>query len=134
MSYNEQLEEQYECFEGDLRKLDELVGQLELWSDERTINHKREDVKLVEYVELHNNLEELKDNLQAFLAERRQEEGETERLSSYEKAIDEKLQAFKETEDHIHSWIRDIKNIRIFIMRSEVLQENQSFIDEILNV
>ncbi|MEF9959449.1 MAG: hypothetical protein RR448_07705 [Niameybacter sp.] len=132
MSYNEQLEEQYESFEGDLRKLAELICQLELWSDECTINHKREDVKLVEYVELHNNLETLKDDLEAFLAERHQEEGETERLSDYRKVIEERLAAFAGTKEGIHNWMKDIKNIQVMIMRSDILQDHRAFIDSVV--
>lgn len=134
MIYNEQLEEEYECFEGDLRRLDELISQLELWSDECTINHKREDLKLVEYVELHNNLENLKDELNDFLAEHAQDEGKSECLEGYAKAIEEKIEKFKETEEHIHTWIREIKDIQIMVMRSEILKENQEFINEIINV
>ena len=134
MIYNEQLEEEYECFEGDLRRLDELISQLELWSDECTINHKREDLKLVEYVELHNNLEALKDDLQDFLAEHAQDEDKTECLQGYAKAMEEKLENFKETKEHIHSWIREIKNIQVIVMRSETLKANKEFIDEIINI
>lgn len=134
MIYNEQLEEEYECFEGDLRRLDELISQLELWSDECTINHKREDTKLVEYVELHNNLEALKEGLNDFLAEHAQDEGKSESLKAYSQAIEEKIGKFKETEDHIHTWIREIKDIQIIVMRSETLKDNKEFIDEIINI
>ena len=134
MIYNEQLEEAYECFEGDLRRLDELISQLELWSDECTINHKREDIKLVEYVELHNNLEILKDELNAFLAEHAQDEGKNEDLKAYAKAIEEKIEKFKETEEHIHNWVREIKDIQIIVMRSETLKDNREFINEIINI
>ena len=41
-----------EIFEGDIRKLDELIGQLEVWSDIKTINHKMELARLEEYVYL----------------------------------------------------------------------------------
>nr|WP_307989067.1 hypothetical protein [uncultured Niameybacter sp.] len=134
MIYNEQLEEEYECFEGDLRRLDELISQLELWSDECTINHKREDAKLVEYVELNNNLEDLKEELNDFLAEHAQDEGKSESLKAYNNAIEEKIEKFKETQDHIHNWIREIKDIQIIVMRSETLKNNKEFIDEIINI
>lgn len=134
MIYNEQLEEEYECFEGDLRRLDELISQLELWSDECTINHKREDTKLVEYVELHNNLEALKEELNDFLAEHAQDEGKSESLKAYSQAIEEKIEKFKETQDHIHNWIREIKDIQIIVMRSETLKDNKEFINEIINI
>lgn len=133
MIYNEQLGEAYECFEGDLRKLDELISQLELWSDECTINHKREDIKLVEYVELHNNLENLKDELNGFLAEHAQDEGKSEVLATYAQMIKEKLEGFKQTQEHIHDWIRAIKEIQIIVMRSEVLKANQALINEIID-
>ena len=63
MSMNEALEEALEAFQGDVRKLDELISQLELWSDECTINHKKEEIRLPQYIELHLNLEELKEQL-----------------------------------------------------------------------
>ena len=49
MPLNEALETAVEAFEGNVRKLDELVSQLELWSDECTINHKKEEVRLPQY-------------------------------------------------------------------------------------
>ncbi|MEG0501179.1 MAG: hypothetical protein RR525_02975, partial [Cellulosilyticaceae bacterium] len=65
MNQNWNEEEDYELFKGDLRKLDELIAQLELWRDEKTINHKKEKIRLEEYVELSKNLYELKEDLAA---------------------------------------------------------------------
>lgn len=132
MNQDIHLEERYEIFEGDLRKLDELIGQLELWSDEYTINHKKEEVRLPEYVELHNNLEELKEIIQEFISERLAEEDEEERLQSYQELVEEKLAKYQVTEDAIHNWIRDIKNVQVIIMKSPVLEENREYLERIL--
>lgn len=132
MNQDIHVEEMYEIFEGDLRKLDELIGQLELWSDDYTINHKKEEIRLPEYVELHNNLEELKETIHEFLDERILEEGVTERISAYQERVESKLMAYKETEQVIHEWIRAIKNVQVLMMRSPILQENKSYIEAII--
>lgn len=124
------LEEQYELFEGDIRKLDELISQLELWSDEYTINHKKEEVRLPEYIELHQNLEELKGELEAFITERRN--AQDEKVEAYAEAIQNKLNAYKVTEEVIHNWVREIQNIYVIVMKSNTLQKNKAYIDEIL--
>lgn len=123
-------EEPYELFEGDIRKLDELISQLELWSDEYTINHKKEEVRLPEYMGLHENLEELKEELQAFIDARRAEGDEG--IEAYANSIAEKLGKYKETEEVIHNWVRDIKNIYILIMKSAVLERNKAYIESII--
>ncbi len=132
MNQDSHLEEMYDIFEGDLRKLDELIGQLELWSDEYTINHKKEDVRLVEYVELHYNLEALKEAVQAFMAERALEPAEKERIATYEAAYKAKLDKYQPTEATIHDWIRAIKDIPVIMMKSEILQQNKSYIESII--
>ena len=132
MNQDIHLEERYEIFEGDLRKLEELIGQLELWSDEYTINHKKEEVRLPEYIELHNNLEELKELIQDFLEERIAEEGHTEQLQMYEERVEERLNAYQETEDVIHEWVKAIKNLPVILAKSSILQENQAYLEAIL--
>ncbi|MGL4800198.1 MAG: hypothetical protein ACRDDX_16085 [Cellulosilyticaceae bacterium] len=126
-------EEMYEIFEGDLRKLDELIGQLELWSDEYTINHKKEELRLPQYIELHNNLEEQKELMADFLSERIAEEGKSERVVGYQERIEQRLHAYEETEKVIHDWVRAIKDVQVLIMRSEILQNNKDYIESILN-
>ena len=133
MNSNELLEERFEDFEGELRKLDELIGQLELWSDEYTINHKKEEVRLVQYVELHLNLESLKADLASFIEEYATNDEVSERIKAYQKAIKEKLAAYSVTEDTIHDWIRDIKASHLIIAKEPVLEANRSFIEAILN-
>lgn len=124
-------EEPYELFEGDIRKLDELISQLELWSDEYTVNHKKEEVRLPEYMGLHENLEELKGELQAFIDARRAEGDE--KIEAYAVSIAEKLEKYKETEEVIHNWIRDIKNVYVIVMKSPILEKNRAYIDGIIN-
>ncbi len=123
-------EEPYELFEGDIRKLDELISQLELWSDEYTINHKKEEVRLPEYIGLHENLEELKAELQAFIDERRSE-GDMQ-IEAYAKSIEEKLEKYKETENVIHNWVREIKNIYVLVAKSSSLEKNKAYIEDII--
>ncbi|WP_054740206.1 hypothetical protein [Cellulosilyticum ruminicola] len=124
-------EEPYELFEGDIRKLDELISQLELWSDEYTVNHKKEEVRLPEYMDLHENLEELKGGLKAFIDERRAENDE--KIEAYATSIVGKLEKYKETEEVIHEWIRNIKNVYVIVMKSPILEKNRAYINDIMN-
>lgn len=132
MRDNDIIQAEYEEFEGDVRKLEELIGQLELWSDEYTINHKREEVRLPEYVELHLNLEALKEQLFAFINQQIAKEGKTEWSVKAETDIKHRLASYRETEAHIHKWIREIKDIYILIAKSPLLEKNRAYIEEIL--
>lgn len=132
MIENNMIQEQYEHFEGNIRKLDELIGQLELWSDEYTINHKKEEIRLPEYIELHQNLEALKEELFTFLKQQIACEGKTERLLQAEAVIDKRLTDYKITEAHIHEWIRAIKDIYILIAKSPILEKYSTYLEEIL--
>ncbi|WP_410497114.1 hypothetical protein QTL86_09935 [Cellulosilyticum sp. ST5] len=132
MRENDIIQAEYEEFEGDVRKLEELIGQLELWSDEYTINHKREEVRLPEYVELHLNLEALKEQLFAFINQQIAKEGKTEWSIKAETDIKYRLASYRQTEAHIHKWIREIKDIYILIAKSPLLEKNRAYIEEIL--
>lgn len=132
MRDNDIIQAEYEEFEGDVRKLEELIGQLELWSDEYTINHKREEVRLPEYVELHLNLEALKEQLFAFINQQIAKEGKTEWSIKAETDIKYRLVSYRQTEAHIHKWIREIKDIYILIAKSPLLEKNRAYIEEIL--
>lgn len=132
MRDNDIIQAEYEEFEGDVRKLEELIGQLELWSDEYTINHKREEVRLPEYVELHLNLEALKEQLFAFINQQIAKEGKTEWSIKAETDIKYRLASYRQTEAHIHKWIREIKDIYILIAKSPLLEKNRANIEEIL--
>ena len=132
MRDNDIIQAEYEEFEGDVRKLEELIGQLELWSDEYTINHKREEVRLPEYVELHLNLEALKEQLFAFINQQIAKEGKTEWSIKAETDIKYRLASYRQTEAHIHKWIREIKDIFILIAKSPLLEKNRAYIEEIL--
>lgn len=133
MTENYNVEELYEDFEGTLRKLDELVAQLELWCDEYTINHKKEMVRLEQYVELEFNLAELKEEINAFIAERTEEEGETERLKAYRARVDAKLVEYVPTEAIIHEWMKAILDMRLTVAKSLILQKHSDFIYNIIN-
>lgn len=132
MRDNDIIQAEYEEFEGDVRKLEELIGQLELWSDEYTINHKREEVRLPEYVELHLNLEALKEQLFAFINQQIAKEGKTEWSIKAETDIKYRLASYRQIEAHIHKWIREIKDIYILIAKSPLLEKNRAYIEEIL--
>ncbi len=125
------LEELYEAFQGTLRRLEGLISQLELWSDECTINHKKEEVRLPQYIEMRESLEEVKAELNDFIIAHKHDEAFKVRLLEDEVRIKEKLEGYKETEENIHHWIREIKNISILIAKSTVLEANRSFIEEI---
>lgn len=127
------MQEQYENFEGDMRKLAELIGQLELWSDEYTINHKKEEVRLPQYIELHYNLEELKDQIVSFINEQEVTEGKTQYLLEAEKEMSNLLVRYKETEEVIHQWIREIKDLHILIAKSPILERHREYLEVIIN-
>lgn len=118
-----------EIFEGDIRKLDELIGQLEVWSDIKTINHKMELARLEEYVELDQNLYDLKTKLLKFIAGNEEQKC----AATYKQMIAEKFVKYQETEDVIHQWIKDIKELEIIIMKSALLQQHKERLDEIIN-
>ena len=132
MILNETLENVYEAFEGNVRKLEELISQLELWSDEYTINHKKEEIRLPEYIELHLNLEALKKELESQLDQLEQEEQLRKSIEQARVHIKERLTAYKETEENIHDWIKAIKNPYMLMHSSKILKENQEYLEAIL--
>lgn len=133
MPLNETLQETYEDFEANVRKLDQLISQLELWSDEYTVNHKKEEVRLPEYMELHLNLEAFKEELTAQMEVLSQEACLKDTLAEAKSHIQERLAAYKDTENIIHDWVRAIKNPYMLINNIKVLQENKAYIESIIN-
>ena len=133
MNLNETVQMAYEEFETNVRKLDQLISQLELWSDEYTINHKKEEVRVPEYIELHLNLEAFKGELEEQINELSKEEALKEAIENVQAHIEERLQAYEETEAIIHDWIREIKNPYMLINNISVVQKNKEFIESILN-
>lgn len=117
MSDNLSLEEFYEQLEGDIRKLDELIAQLELWSDINTANHKKEETRLEEYMALSENLYEQERLIKEAITEHLNEDEQ----GQYEERIHAKMETYKETEAIIHNWVRAIKDVQLMIMRSQVL-------------
>lgn len=132
MSMNEALEEALEAFQGDVRKLDELISQLELWSDECTINHKKEEIRLPQYIELHLNLEELKEQLDEEINALGEESEIQAQVEAAKAHIQQQLASYKETEQVIHDWIREIKNIYVLINSSRVLEQNKEYLNTII--
>lgn len=132
MSMNEALEEALEAFQGDVRKLDELISQLELWSDECTINHKKEEIRLPQYIELHLNLEELKEQLDEEINALGKESEIQAQVEAAKAHIQQQLASYKETEQVIHDWIREIKNIYVLINSSRVLEQNKEYLNTII--
>lgn len=133
MNQNWNVEEDYELFKGDLRRLDELIAQLELWRDEKTINHKKEQLRLEEYVELSKNLYELQEEVESNIAEHMALEETAELAKEHQMAVEEKFRAFRETEEAIHTWIREIKEVEVLITKSSVLPEYREYLEGILN-
>ena len=133
MNLNETVQMAYEEFETNVRKLDQLISQLELWSDEYTINHKKEEVRVPEYIELHLNLEAFKVELEDQINELSKEEALKEAIENAQAHIEERLQAYEETEAIIHDWIREIKNPYMLINNISVVQKNKEFIESIIN-
>lgn len=132
MNLNETLEQAIEAFEGNVRRLDGLISQLALWSDECTVNHKKEEVRLPQYVELHLNLEALKEELVQQEVALADEEAAREIVSSAKEHIAAQLAAYETTEALIHQWIREIKNPHVLIHQSKVLTDNKDYLFSII--
>ena len=132
MSVNEMQEDIYQVFEGNVRKLDELIGQLELWSDEYTINHKKEEIRLPQYIELHYNLEELKEELFGFLDEKKEDSDRKEYLEQKKLEVENRLSEYEVTQENIHNWVRAIKMPYSLVANSPILENNREYIEYIL--
>jgi len=133
MKLDETLAAAYEDFDLNVRRLEELISQLELWSDEYTINHKKEEVRLPEYMELHLNLETFKTELEEQMNKLDQEEVLKEALEQAKTRIEERLKAYEETESIIHNWIKEIKNPYMLINNSSMLQKHRAYLESIIN-
>ncbi len=129
MNENTNLEAFYEDIEGDYRKLEELIMQLEVWSDTYTINHKKEEERLEEYMELSENLY----NQEALIREKVEAHVEGEECTSYLSRLEERMLHYKETEAIIHNWVRDIHELHIMMMRSPILKGYRDEIEAIKN-
>ena len=129
MNESTNLEAFYEDIEGDYRKLEELIMQLEVWSDTYTINHKKEEERLEEYIELSENLY----NQEALIHEKVEAHVEGEERISYLSRLEERMLHYKETEAIIHNWVRDIRELHIMMMRSPILKGYRDEIEAIKN-
>ena len=129
MNESTNLEAFYEDIEGDYRKLEELIMQLEVWSDTYTINHKKEEERLEEYMELSENLY----NQEALIRENVEAHVEGEERISYLSRLEERMLHYKETEAIIHNWVRDIRELHIMMMRSPILKGYRDEIEAIKN-
>lgn len=129
MNENTNLEAFYEELEGDYRKLDELIMQLEVWSDTYTVNHKKEEERLEEYMALSENLY----NQEALIREQVEAHVDGEERARYLSHLEESMLRYKETEEIIHNWVRAIRELHIMIMRSPVLNAYKDEIEAIKN-
>ena len=129
MNESTNLEAFYEDIEGDYRKLEELIMQLEVWSDTYTINHKKEEERLEEYMELSENLY----NQEALIREKVEAHVDGEECTSYLSRLEERMLHYKETEAIIHNWVRDIHELHIMMMRSPILKGYRDEIEAIKN-
>ena len=129
MNESTNLEAFYEDIEGDYRKLEELIMQLEVWSDTYTINHKKEEERLEEYMELSENLY----NQEALIREKVEAHVEGEECTSYLSRLEERMLHYKETEAIIHNWVIDIHELHIMMMRSPILKGYRDEIEAIKN-
>lgn len=127
MNENNNLETFYEEIEGDYRKLDELIAQLELWSDTYTINHKKEEERLEEYLGLSENLYEQ----EKLIREAVESNVEGEEREKFIERLESRMLHYKETEVIIHNWVRDIQDVQVMIMRSQILYGYKEIIEAI---
>ena len=127
MNENRDLELIYEEIEGDCRKLEELIMQLEVWSDTYTLNHKKEQERLEEYMQLSENLY----NQEQLIHEKIEEYAKEEAYTKYLSCLEEKMSQYKETEAVIHQWVREIRDLPIIISRSPLLNDYREEIEAI---
>ncbi|MEG0352968.1 MAG: M3 family oligoendopeptidase [Cellulosilyticaceae bacterium] len=137
MSLNWSLKELYdsfedEAFQGDMRRVDELIGQLNGWGDRNTVNHKLEQEKLEEYIGLCKQLYEVQERVYSFAGLTVTVESGNEEANKYEAIIEQKISGLAETEAKIGKWISEMKDLDTIIMKSELLQEHRFFIKEIV--
>ena len=127
MDENRDLELIYEEIEGDCRKLEELIMQLEVWSDTYTLNHKKEQERLEEYMQLSENLY----NQEQLIREKIEEYAKEEAYTKYLSCLEEKMSQYKETEAVIHQWVREVRDLPIIISRSPLLNDYREEIEAI---
>ena len=127
MDENRDLELIYEEIEGDCRKLEELIMQLEVWSDTYTLNHKKEQERLEEYMQLSENLY----NQGQLIREKIEEYAKEEAYTKYLSCLEEKMSQYKETEAVIHQWVREVRDLPIIISRSPLLNDYRAEIEAI---
>lgn len=129
MNENLSLEAFYEEIEGHYRKLDELIMQLELWSDMYTVNHKKEEERLEQYMELSENLYDQEALIRTLV----EEHVSGKEKEDYLMRLEAKMLHYKETERVIHDWVRDISKLQVMIMRSPILNSYKAKIEAIKN-
>lgn len=137
MSLNWSLKELYhsfedEAFQSDMRKVDELIGQLNVWGDINTVNHKLEQERLEEYIAFCKQLYELQEKVYSFAGLTVTVESGNETATKYEAIIEQKFSSLAETDTKITKWISEIKELDQIIMKSELLQEHRFFLKDIV--
>lgn len=133
MNQNWDLEEFNEMFEGQMRRVDELIGQLEVWCDTYTINHKKEEMRLDDYAVLSKNLYEQVEELKEALVLFRANEADEHWASEQEACLEAKMKGYIPTEADIKKWMEEIKDLRILLMNSSVLQKHREHIEWLLD-
>ncbi|MGL4738623.1 MAG: hypothetical protein ACRCW2_14315 [Cellulosilyticaceae bacterium] len=133
MNQNWDLELFNETFEGQMRRVDELIGQLEVWCDTYTINHKKEEMRLDDYAVLSTNLyeqvQELKEEIGTFEAHEQDEVWVAEQTAK----LEEKMRYYEPTECMIKEWMMAIKGIQVLLINSAVLQKHREHIQWLLD-
>ncbi|MGL4345318.1 MAG: hypothetical protein ACRCTE_08980 [Cellulosilyticaceae bacterium] len=134
MDQNWELEVFNEDYQGQVRRLEELIGQLEVWCDTYTINHKKEEARLDDYVVLSKNFYEQVEEIKESIALFKMQENDMQWVADQESMLESKLATFKPTESQINEWVRDIKTLDTMLRNSTILNKHREHIEYLLGL
>ena len=119
-------------YQGDLKKLDELIAQLGTLADEIVQDHNNEKEKLERYINLTETIS-LKFNRLGVYAELIVSVNSThEEANKYADIVDQKQSDLAEPTTKVSKWISEIKNLEEVINSSERLKEFKFYLEEIV--
>lgn len=133
MNQNWDLEVFNETFEGQMRRVDELIGQLEVWCDANTINHKKEEMRLDDYAVLSKNLYEQVAVLKEELAHFQEHEQDETWVATQKMKLEEKMCQYEPTEALIKDWMKEVKELQLMLINSSVLQQHREHLAWLLD-
>lgn len=121
-----------EAYQGDLKKLDGLIGELSNLADEITKDHNSEKEKLERYIDLTEKMSLMFEKLGVYAELIVSVNSKDELANKYADVVDQKKNDLAEPETKISKWISEIKNLEAVIESSAHLKEFEFFLKEIV--